>query len=1056
MLTSYRISSLFVAVLLLAGASLTPAARGVTPAQADVDIPLTSFPIPGVKKPVLVGAGVNGVVVLSVPTLQRVVMAPGDVLGAAFEFDLKQTGHPQGPAAGLIAVYRLIHPDAPAPVAGTDYDATPLATIPVEKIPDGKTGPKRFEVAGLGDFAREALTSHPEGVPLLFVATGIPAGSQYNINLGDSVLNVTVVSHPKTSIFEPVIRPVDGVYAHNQGGHLYYGGKRLRLWGVVRPQVPNVEAAERIAKVGFNAVRLWGPRDAAIDQKTGEFVPVKQGDGSGLDEYDRIYAACRKAGLFVMSTGLMSSQPTKEAPLDAQCVWLKDGKDWDQWLAAIAMKPAPDGWMLNYAAAFDDRLFKVRQQEIKNYLTHVNPYTGKSYAQEEGIAVFELSNENAHVKRTLENGFAKWPPYFVSELQQRWNQWLTQRYHDDAGLARAWTKLESGESLAAGGIKLEPVGKNHAAYPDGRMTDLVRFLIGIDVDLHHRLEAYARSFAPKNVGVAAAPFSYDTQYQPSIPWLYDNTQTDVANFGMYFWLQQSALAVPPSMYVMDSHTVQGKITVIYETMIGRPSPYRAEYPYRLAALASWEDWDAIFFHYWTGFIDKTRTFPDEAYLAAPLTYISPSHFWTSVYFEKDPALLSPMAIAGQMFISGAIAPAPDPVTYVIGGNAIYKGAVNMTRATFSRGARIRFDPQGKDGITIEGAPEGTFATPPTGAIEMGTEVVWDWQHGRMIIDTPTAKAYVGVPAGNYRFKDGITVGGFAGKFVSFGMISADGKPLSGPDASSKILISAADNAKNTAFHIKLKDGDTTPPGGPLEIQKFIDNDGVAPVLVDKVPYKIWFPQELTGHFNGYDLALRQRLDKAVSGGVIDHDGSELYLATLAIDHRGSVLDTPPSDNVSSAVAAGTTGSTGSNIDPRAVPGLQTLWNPMPGVTWADAMDAVEKNLRQAGVTLDAARGADDNLHIANTDAFFHKSADVDVVYAKGLMEKINVTFSQPPELVDVIAAYDKQLGPSISKIISPGANAPSTVKWLLKKDGQSLSVTATEVQGVLSLSFSRD
>ena len=106
--------------------------------------------------------------------------------------------------------------------------------------------------------------------------------------------------------------------------------------------------------------------------------------------------------------------------------------------------------------------------------------------------------------------------------------------------------------------------------------------------------------------------------------------------------------------------------------------------------------------------------------------------------------------------------------------------------------------------------------------------------------------------------------------------------------------------------------------------------------------------------------------------------------------------------------------------------------------------------------MDAVTSAGEDLHIANADALFHKTADVDIAFEKGLMKKISATFSQPPELVDVIAAYDKQLGPAIAKTISPGADAPSTVKWVLKKDSLTVNVVATEVQGVLSLSFSRD
>lgn len=1033
---------------------------------ADVDIPLTTYPVPGIKPQALIG-GQNVILNLSVPTLQRVVLAPDDVVDAT----LKITLYAPVPQGGSIAIYAMSHPETANPQMGTDYDSQPLATFPSEKftmIPAPKLPPGAQKmpanctqtVTGLGDFARQALTKYPSGVPLLFVAT--PSNAKFNINLRSTVLNVTLVSHPKTAVFTPPIQPRDGVYVENRGGHLYYGDQRLRLWGVVRPQLPNFETADRIASMGFNAIRMWGPRQVQYDETTGGYAADQPGDGSNLDDYDHFYAEAKKDGLFIMSTGLMSSSSTSvvDGPPDAVIEgWVKgDGTNYDDWRKAS--KTAPE-WVLNFSCAFDDRSFQYRQHCIKNYLTHVNPYTGKSYAQEEAIAIFELSNENAHVKRTLENGFDKWPPYFVNELQQRWNKWLTDKYHDDSGLAQAWTKVSPDESLSAGTVKLEPQSPHHAAYPEQRGSDIIRFLIEIDSANNKRLEDYARTFAPKGVGVAVIPFSYDTQYMPSAAWLYDNTQNgDVANFGMYFWDQQNPLAKPPSMYVMDSHTVEGKITAIYETMDGRPDPFRAAYPYRAASLASWEDWDAIFFHYWDGFNVKGRTFPPEAYLAATLSYISPTHYWTAVYFEKDPALLSAMAAAGQMFIRGAISPAPHPATYVIGGQSLFSFSAlanrGLDRLTFSQGVKTRFEPDSNKGASFEGASEDVLTTPPTGAVAMGDQVLWDWPNSRLIIDTPTAKAYIGVPHGNYRFKDGITVGGFGNKFVSFGMISRDGKPLTGPGATTKILITAADNAKNTGFHNRLAEGDPAPPGGPVVVGKFIDNDGTPPVIVDRVPYKIWFPTDVAGHFTGYDLALRQRIDQPVSNGQLEHDGSELYAAILSIDQPGSkTIDTPPTDEAAPSAEVASADNSSGAASARPTNGAAIdVWNPLPGVKWSDPAQNIQDLLKGAGVHFDSASLSGNNLQISNTDALFKSPANIEVISQDGQPGTINVTFTQPPALADVVADYEKQFGQALTKNITGNEAYVSKVQWAVKKDAYTVNITVTEFQGTLSIVYS--
>jgi hypothetical protein len=1021
-----------------------------------IDIPAEPYPTGQTRD-----IAANGTLILriNVPTLRRAVLAPRDVVDASLEISLANSS-----PLGSIAVYRLVHPSSKSALTRADFASEPIAILPVEKsLPSSSLSPgtRVVEIRGLGDDLRKALNESPEGLPILLIARTKTSSDKLISSIRNTVVKVTIISHPKVALFTAQVQQREGVYAQNRDGHLYYGDQRLRLWGCVRPQLPNIETVDRIASMGFNAIRMWGPRandsatgtSALIDDGSGKFVSSTPGDGSPLDEYDRFYAEAKKAGLFVMATGL-----TGFPHLSSRSEWLKgDGQNWGDWQKAMSSKP--DDWIVNFMAAVDDRLYRARQQQVRNYLTHVNPYTGKDYAHDEAIAVYELANENAHVKRTLERGFDKWPPFFVSELQRSWNQWLTLKYRDDVGLIHAWTKLDASESLDARSIKLEPVVIHRDSYSTRRGSDFIRFLIELDGDLNKKMESYARTFAPRGVGVAVIPFSYDTQYMPSNAWLFDDTNhADVANFGMYFWSLQNPLTKPPGMYVMDSSTVERKITVIYETMDGRPDPYRAAYPYRLAALASWEDWDAIFFHYWDGFHEKGRTYSDEDYLTGTLSYIAPTHYWTAVYYEKDPALLSPMAIAGQMFIQGAIAPAPHPLTYVLGARSIFDlgalGGADLARATYSQGARIRFEPNSDSGTTVEGKVYESLDAPPTEAISMGDQVLWDWPNGRLIIDTPTAKAYVGVPHGKYRFADGTVVGGFDDHFVSFGMISSDGAPLMGAKGTRRIYISAANDARNTGYHIRFNEAvDPMPSGGPLGIGKLIKENGTSPVQVDRVPYQVWFPTNLNGHFDGYDLARRQRLSKMVLNGHLEHDGTELYLGSLFIDKPGThTIATPQPDFITPAATPPTTHPgviSGGITDTR----LANLWNPLPGIKWSDGLPGVEDHLRSSGVHFDAATAVPGHLHLANTDAFFHTASDADVIGQDDHISSISVVFSQPPLLTDVIAAYDKQLGPAAEKQIAATEDQITTVKWSQKEGGAALTVTLTETQGTLGIVY---
>jgi hypothetical protein len=1001
------------------------------------------------------------ILVMSVPTLSRVILAPEDVVDASLHISLSHT-----PSSGSITIYRAIH-TASGNITKSDFESKPFAILPFSDFrvdPYYPRGPKLLDVAGFGDAVRKSLTDVTSGLPLLLVAEGISPGQAADLSLGSTVMSVKVVSHPKAALFIPPVQPQKDVYVHNQDGHLFYGEQRLRLWGCVRPQLPNIETADRIANMGFNAIRMWGPRitetsGPLIDEKTGEFLQASPGDGSQLDEYDRFFARAKKDGLFIMATGL-----TDIAQASEKSTWLRgDGRDWAEWQKAMSSRP--DGWIVNFMAAVDDRLLLARKQQVKDYLTHVNPYTGKDYAHEEAIAIYELANENAHVKRTLEKGFEKWPPFFVHELQLSWNEWLIHRYHDDAGLTLAWEKLDHGESLSDGTIKLEPVVFDQAAYGKRRASDLVRFLIELDSNLNKRVEDFARSFAPKNVGVAVVPFSYDTQYQASNAWLFDNTQnSEVANFGMYFWSLQNPLSKPPGMYVMDSSTVEGKITVIYETMDGRPDPYRAAYPYRLAALASWQDWDAIFFHYWDGFMKKGRTFSDEDYLAGTLSYIAPSHYWTAVYYEKDPVLLSSMAIAGQMFIRGAISPAPHPLTYVLGAKSIFDlgalGGADLARATYSQGARILFRPDSDSATTVVGSASPDIDAHPAGAIAMGEQVLWDWPNSRLIIDTPTAKAYLGAPHGNYRFHDGTVVGGFQGSFIAFGMSSMDGKPITGKDASRKLYLTAASEAKNTGYKIRFDEAsDPMPAGGPLGIGKLIESNGTAPILVDPAPYKVWFPTDLTGTFEGFDLARRLRFSKPMTEGRLEYNGRDLYLTSLSIHSPGTkAVATPRTDIVVPSQSRQTVPvSTMAARSPRTpTTELARIWNPLPTVHWSDDIQAAAARLHEAGLQTETIVSNTEQLRLTNTTALFHSACDVDILFRAGIMSSINAVFKQPPALSVVIAEYDNQFGAPSEKHIASSEDQISTIVWKKPYGKYSLTVTVTETQGTLSIGYTID
>ncbi|MBX2810195.1 MAG: beta-galactosidase [Myxococcales bacterium] len=685
-------------------------------------------------------------------------------------------------------------------------------------------------------------------------------------------------SQPKHTLYDHPIQPTEGVYVHRQGSRLRYGDQRLRLWGVASTASAS-DAMGRVHRLGFNAIRLW-PGGGNVRENpfyNGVRGPETELPPSVLvDRYDRNVAAAKKAGLFIMSPFLASSLGVKSLRRSDSIV--AGGDDWKAWRQATQLAGA---FELAFAATFDNRLFRAHHQHILNVLNHRNPYTGKRYAEEEAIAIWELGNEQGWVKKALETGFAKWTPYFRTALTQRWTTWLTARYKTTKQLQAAWGELRPSEHLDKGGvIALTPTFEQRRAYPEARGDDLVRFVIELVSEFYQRLEKIARAQAPAGVGVAVVPFSYDTQYRPNTPWHFSTAGfADVASFGMYFWQMQSTLTRPPSMYVMDTQTVAGKPTIIYETNAGRPNPFRVEHPFRTAVLASWQDWDAIFWHYY-----HLLDWPDEQYLAAHLPYGTPDFYWAAVETERDPAMLSALGLAGQIFLREHLQASTNPIRYRVGAQGLFGyrrwHGVGSARATFKRGAQIDFHPTANlTDVELESANENTYREEaPKSAVRSGPEILWDWPNGRLIVDAPRAKLYIGRPpprGQSYQFNDGIAVGNFTTEFVAFACVSANDRPLVGRKASQHWYLNARFNAQNTGFVTKANASDQN--SGPVAQARAVSSHGGPPILETPVTFTLTLPFPASGSLSGYDFATRKTFRKPFRNLSRLHLGKEALL-----------------------------------------------------------------------------------------------------------------------------------------------------------------------------------
>jgi len=105
-----------------------------------------------------------------------------------------------------------------------------------------------------------------------------------------------------------------------------------------------------------------------------------------------------------------------------------------------------------YSTLFNNRLIELQKDFAQKTISHTNPYTGLSYADDPAMVSVELTNENS-----LFNGWLGWQrdyifgetpegigPYYSNELDTLFNAWLKTKYTSDSLLIAAWS-FPSGE-----------------------------------------------------------------------------------------------------------------------------------------------------------------------------------------------------------------------------------------------------------------------------------------------------------------------------------------------------------------------------------------------------------------------------------------------------------------------------------------------------------------------------------------------------------------------------------------------------------------------------------
>lgn len=360
-------------------------------------------------------------------------------------------------------------------------------------------------------------------------------------------------------------------------------GTPVRFWGVnlvaLYPEHAQADAmAKNLASLGINLARPhhllrrsldWNPKmvsGALVTYKNDsrEIEPV------ALDRFDYLNAALQKNGIYLALSahfsrlyrpGDVDILKTDEQDREAWMNAMKElnGWDWKKGIDVYKMLPG-----------VDERAALLNEEFIKFLLTHVNPYTGKSYASDPQVLMLEVRNEGSTEYAVICGN--RFPDYWHAKLVEKWNA-----YAAEAGIA-------PGDLYKPADAKAKEVR--------------AKFLRKLDEDYFNRIKAVVRNTGSK------VPMTFSNLwFGDNALELHARTADVIENHGYidplaaganedgFVKIAKSEVVGKP-FFVGELNQAEG------EENIRKQSPFRSMLPLASAAYGSLHNWSGIVWFAW--------------------------------------------------------------------------------------------------------------------------------------------------------------------------------------------------------------------------------------------------------------------------------------------------------------------------------------------------------------------------------------------------------------------------------------------------------------------------
>jgi len=704
---------------------------------------------------------------------------------------------------------------------------------------------------------------------------------------------------------------------------------------------------QRFVDMGFNSVRLWNVVPGTDDYTLGDGSKADSVDyfiAQAKKRGFRIWSA--GLGNSVGSApadqvSIVNDPKTAEAWQAAVAEYNEPKPD------AKGAEKKPIDLRHSLARIWDPRLEAIYIERMKANANHLNKHTGLRWSDDPAFAVWELTNEEWWVRRMVGGGWQKEPEFFRNQLIARWNVWLKTKYDTEEKIQAAWQKLLPGETLSNQSILLVPMaGKSdpslsmndanpvarealmgsdqayaRADFSPQRASDVLAFFIEIQLAHKQRSAAAVKTFG-KSTRLSLTIYDTGIGYEIQSQNLHQNADASVhdayvngwgpryvapdlstaKNDNHRFLAQIDAervsantgpwvnwLLKPPGISQgipwLEQNKVEGQPYLVYETQIQQPAKYRADFPLRIAALASIQDWDWICWHYYSPH-DEVGLTENPFNRALDVTSGSHPQGYHYTYDEVQNAM---MRQAAFIWRNQNLAPAAKPTQFIYGRKSLTDGdsmdyagsygstGFDMMQTTYQYGVRIKIDPTREDDEVIGPVVKFTDRNnhnpyTPTPAI------TFDWKKGYLMFDDPESVAFTGLLTRygkEVKFKNGVVLkdvsivnppGIFSPvtadeNYLAFSLTSEDGKPFAETQRASISLMSTS---FNTGFSL---DEEKILAEGKSFIPKGACVAGKLPVLVARVGGTVVSPA-----LKGMKYTFRDWNMNAIGTGVVN-DGT---------------------------------------------------------------------------------------------------------------------------------------------------------------------------------------